>query len=185
MGTLLDGWAVAAPAKKRGASDTPSAEVPELDASVEKYLELKALVEDATAELKLLQDRMTVKAETLLDEAIKSSGKHHSSIKLCGDRLRFERAGRPVAVAPDVAERMSALLGREDIFTKKTTLTIPLELVDEELKARLISLGVAPTFKIEANSLYFTLLAQPEFRARAYTDPSAPRPQCCFKRSNP
>ena len=177
-----DGWAVAAPVKKRGASDTPSAEVPAMDAEVSRYLELKSWMEDATAELRLIQERMTHTAETLLDEAIKRDGKQHSSIKLCGDRLRFERAGRPVAVQPDVAERLSTLLGRNDIFTTKHTLTVPLELVDDELKAKLVALGVAPTFETKANALYFTLLNDPEFRAKAYTDPSAPKPQCCFKR---
>ena len=180
--TIVDGWAVAAPTKKRGSSDTPSAEVPAMDAEVDRYLQLKAWMEDAQAELKLIQERMTFTAETLLDAAIQSSGKQHSSIKLCGDRLRFERAGRPVAVAPDVAERLSTLLGREDIFTRKTTLTIPLELVDADLKSKLVALGVAPTFETKANALYFTLLNDPEFRSKAYSDPSAPKPQCCFKR---
>lgn len=184
MATQVDlaGWEVAEVKKKKGASDTPAADVPAMEPLVDRYLQLKTWMEDATAELRLIQEQMTHTAECLLDDAIKSDGKAHGSIKLCGDKLRFERAGRPVAVPPEVAERMSALLGRDDVFTVKRTLTVPLDVVDEDLKAKLIALGVKPTYSVQANSLYFTLLADPTFRALAYTDPGAPRPQCCFKR---
>ena len=180
--TIADGWAVSAPTKKKGASDTPSAEVVELDPMVDRILQLEDWIADAKAEVGQIKDRMTATAETLLDDAIKASGKQFGSIKLSGDRIRYERAGRPVSVPPDVAERLSALLGRDDLFTTKHTLTVPLESVDAELKAKLVALGIAPTFETKANSLYFTLLANPEFRAKAYSDPSAPKPQCCFKR---
>lgn len=178
----LDDWEVAEVKKKKGASDTPSADVPELDPMVDRILQLEDWIADAKAEVGKIKDQMTATAEWLLDDAIKASGKQFGSIKLSGDRMRYERAGRPVAVPPDVAERLSALLGRDDIFTKKSTLVVPLELVDADLKAKLVSLGVAPTFSVQANQLYFTMLNDPDFRAKAYSDPSSPKPQCCFKR---
>ena len=181
--------------RKKGASDTPRVQLPDLDGELDRMLEIRRQLDDLKAEMLALEESVAVVAESELDAACARSGKVHGRITLNG-KLHYERAGRCADITdPRVIERLKVRFGAKypELFSKKRKLTVPMALVsgekaDEVLVRRLTELGVTATYTLQPTEAYFVALSlDPSFRGVAYQPEAdgkgspAPRRQTCFK----
>jgi len=181
--------------RKKGASETPLVNLPDLDAELDRILEIRRLQDDLKAELADLEASVSVVAEAELDATCRRDGRVYGRITLNG-KVHYERAARcPDITDPKVMERLQARFGEKygELFTKKRKLVVPMALVsgdkaDAVLVTRLNELGVAATYVLTPTEAYYLALAlDPTFQQIA-TAPEgdgraspAPGRQCCFK----
>jgi len=180
--------------KKKGASETPIVNLPDLDAELERILEIRRLQDDLKAELADLEASVSVVAEAELDTACRREGKVFGRLTLNG-KLHYERANRcaDISDSKTVERLQSRFPSFGELFAKKRRLSVPTELVigdkaDEVLVRRLTELGVSATFSYAPTAAYWTALALDPSFAQVVSAPEgdgraspAPSRQTCFK----